>query len=155
MRLSSILLCSHGRCTIVFFHNKDVSPRMFINYRQFNKITIKKYPLLRIDDLLDKMKGAMFLSIINLQSRQHQLMTWEEDIPKTAFQTRKRHFVFLVILVGFTNTLAALMDLINKVIDHFIDLLVIIFIDNILVCSMIEVDHAKSLHIELQTLKQQ
>jgi hypothetical protein len=76
-------------CTSDFFRNKDGSWRLCIDYRQLNKAMIKnQYPLPRIDDLFDQMKGETVFSKIDLRSRYHQLQIKEEDIPKTTFKMR-------------------------------------------------------------------
>lgn len=52
-----------------------------------NKVTIKnQFPLLRIDEIFDQMKGAAVFSKIDLRSGYHQLRIKEEDIPKTVFR---------------------------------------------------------------------
>jgi hypothetical protein len=53
---------------------KDGSRRMCVDYRSLNEVTIKnKYPLPRIEDLFDQMKGAKIFSKIDLRSGYHQL----------------------------------------------------------------------------------
>ena len=75
------------------------------------------------------------------------------DVPKTAFRTRYGHYEFLVISFGLTNAPAAFMDLMNRVFRPFLDRFVIIFIDDILVYSKSEDEHAKHLRFVLQTLR--
>ena len=71
---------------ILFVKKKDGSMRLCIDYRELNKLTIKnKYPLPRIDDLFDQLKGAKFFSKTDLRSGYHQLNIKPEDIPKTTF----------------------------------------------------------------------
>ena len=82
---------------VIFIRKKDGSWRLCIDYRQLNKATIKnQYPLPRIDDLFDQMKGATVFSKIDLRSGYHQLRIKEDDIPKTAFKMRFVHYEFTV-----------------------------------------------------------
>ncbi|GJU59246.1 putative reverse transcriptase domain-containing protein [Tanacetum coccineum] len=69
--------------------------RMYIDYRELNKLTVKnRYPLPRIDDLLDQLQGSSIYSKIDLRSGYHQLRVRQQDIPKMAFQTRYGHYEF-------------------------------------------------------------
>jgi hypothetical protein len=73
---------------VLFMEKKDRTQRMCMDYRSLNEVTIKnKYPLPRIKDLFDQMKGASVFSKIDLRLGYHQLKIWESDIPKTAFHT--------------------------------------------------------------------
>nr|GEW09733.1 putative reverse transcriptase domain-containing protein [Tanacetum cinerariifolium] len=83
---------------------KDGSFRMYIDYRELNKLTVKnRYPLPRIDDLFDQLQGSSVYSKINLRSSYHQLRVREEEIPKTTFKTRYGHYEFQVMTFGLTN----------------------------------------------------
>jgi len=71
---------------VLFVKKKDDTLHLCIDYRQLNKVTVKnKYPLPRIDDLFDQLKGVRVFSNIDLRSRYHQLRIKEQDIQKTAF----------------------------------------------------------------------
>ena len=127
---------------------------MCIDYRQLNKVTINnKYPLPRIDDLFDQLQGASYFSNIDLHFGYHQLKVRECDIPKTAFQTRYGHFEFFVMYFRLTNAPAAFMDLMNRVFKQYLDIFVIVFIDDILMYFCDENDHANYLRIVFQTLR--
>ena len=120
----------------MFIQNKYDTLRMCIDYQQINKVTVKnKYPLLRIEDLFDQLKGASVFSKIDFRSRYYQLRVKDVDVTKTAFRTRYGHYEFLVMPFGLTNALTASMDLMNRVFHPYLDQFIVIFIDDILVYS--------------------
>nr|GEX47970.1 retrotransposable element Tf2 [Tanacetum cinerariifolium] len=78
---------------------------MCIDYRELNMLTIKnRYPLPRIDDLINQLQGSRYFLKIDIRSGYHQRVR-EEDIPKTAFKTRYRHFEFTIMPFVLTNAL--------------------------------------------------
>ena len=91
-----------GVLQILFAKKKDKTLLLCIDYRQLNKVTIKnRYPLPRIDDLFDQLRGARVYSKIDLRTGYHQLRVREIDIPKTTFRMRYGHFEFMPF--GLTN----------------------------------------------------
>ena len=140
---------------VLFVKKKDGTLRMCIDYRQINKVTVKnKYPLPRIEDLFDQLRGACVFSKIDLRSGYYQLRVKEVDVPKTAFRTRYGHYEFLVMPFGLTNAPAAFMDLMNRVFRPYLDQFVVVFIDDILVYSKDAQEHEHHLRIVLQTLRE-
>ena len=124
------------------------------DYRELNKLTIKnKYPLPRIDDLFDQLKGAKYFSKIDLRFGYHQLKIKPEDIPKTAFRTRYGHYEFLVMSFGLTNASAVFMNLMNRIFKEYLDKFVIVFIDDILIYSKSTEDHTEHLWTALEILR--
>nr|AAT73648.1 putative polyprotein [Oryza sativa Japonica Group] len=134
---------------------KDHTQRMCVDYRALNDVTIKnKYPLPRIDDLFDQLKGATVFSKIDLRSGYHQLRIKEEDIPKTAFTTRYGLFECTVMSFRLTNAPAFFMNLMNKVFMEYLDKFVVVFIDDILIYSQTKEEHEKHLRLALEKLRE-
>jgi ribonuclease HI len=135
---------------------KDGTKRMCIDYHTLNSMTIKnKYPLPRIEDLLDRLKKAKFFSKIDIRSGYHQMKIREQDIPKTAFTTRYGLYEFVVVSFGLTNAPAYFMNLMNKVFMEELDRFVVVFIDDILIHSETTDEHEEHLRIVLERLRQQ
>ena len=140
---------------VLFVKKKDRTMRLCIDYRELNRVTVrKKYPLPRIDDLFDQLQGAQVFSKIDLRSGYHQLKIKGEDIPKTAFRTRYGHYEFLVMPFGLTNAPTAFMDLMNRVFHEYLDCFVIVFIDDILIFSKSMEEHEEHLRIFFQILRE-
>jgi hypothetical protein len=133
---------------------KDGTQQMCVDYRSLNGVTIKnKYPLPRIEDLFDQMKGASLFSKINLRSGYHPLKIRESDIPKTAFHTRYGLYEYTVMSYGLTNAPAYFMYLMNKVFMEYLDRFAVVFIDDILIFSNMMKEHEEHLRLVLEKLR--
>jgi hypothetical protein len=140
---------------ILFVKKKDGSLRMCIDYRALNKITIKnKYPLPRIEELLDRLRQASIFSKIDLRSGYHQLRINDTDTDKTTFVTRYGSYKFLVMPFGLTNAPSVFMQLMNSVLAEYIDEFVIVFIDDILIYSNSEAEHTQHVRLVLDKLRE-
>ena len=129
---------------------KGKTLRLCIDYRQLNKVMIhNRYPLPRIDDLFDQLRGARVYFKIDLRTGYHQLRVGETNIPKTAFRTRYGHFKFTVMPFGLTNELATLMDLMHRMFQPYLDQFVVVFVDDILIYSQSKWEHEYHLRIVL------
>ena len=140
---------------ILFVRKNDGTLRSCIDYRQLNKVIVNnKYPLPKIDDLFDKMKGSKVFSKINLRLGYQQVRIKEEDIHKTAFRTRCGHYEFTVTPFSLTNALATFICLTNSVFNKYLDKFVLVFLDDILVYPKNEEEHEEHLRMLLQVLRE-
>jgi hypothetical protein len=138
-------------CPAIFVKKKDQTRRMCVDYRPLNEVTIKnKYPLPRIDILFDQLTGARVFSKIDLRSGYHQICIRPKNIPKTAFTMRYG----LVMSFGLTNAPAHFTYLMNSVFMPKLDKFVVVFIDDILIYSKNEEEHARHLRIVLMRLRE-
>jgi hypothetical protein len=129
---------------VIFVGKKDGTQRMCVDYRALNEVTIKnKYPLPRIEDLFDQLKGARVFSESDLRLGYHHLRIRPSDIAKTAFTTRYGLYEYTVMSFGLTNALAYFMYLMNEVFMEYLDKFVVVFIDDILVYSRNEEGHLR------------
>lgn len=129
--------------------------RLCVDYRALNKVTIKnKYPLPRIDDLLDTMKGATIFSKMNLRSEYHQIMIHPKDVENTAF-TRDGHYEFMAMSFDLTNVPTTFMRLMNNILRPYLEKIVDVFLDDIMIFSKNEEEHRKHLQKVLEVLRQE
>jgi hypothetical protein len=138
-------------CPALFVKKKDQSLRLCVDYRPLNAVTIKnKYPLPRINNLFDQLVGAKVFSKVDLGLGYHQIKIHSEDIPRTAFSTRYGLYEYLVMSFGLTNAPAHFMFLMSSMFIPELDKFVVVFIDDILIYSKSEEDHARHLRVILQ-----
>jgi hypothetical protein len=138
-------------CPALFVKKKDQSLRLCVDYRPLNAVTVKnKYPLPRIDILFDQFTCAKVFSKVDLRSGYYQIKIRPEDVPKTVFSTRYGLYEYLVMLFGLTSAPAHFMYLMNSVFMPELDKFVMVFIDDILIYSRSEEEHAQHLQVILQ-----
>jgi hypothetical protein len=138
-----------------FFSSEERWYAENVHEQLLNDVTIKnKYPLPRIDDQFDQLKGACIFSKIDLRSGYYQLKIRASNIPKTTFVTRYGLYEYTVMSFGLTNAHAYFMYLMNKVFMEYLDTFMVVFINDILIFSKNEEEHDEHLHLVLQKLRE-
>jgi hypothetical protein len=138
---------------VLFVEKKDGTLRMCVDFRGLNKVTTKdKFPLPRIDDLIDKLYGASVFSSLDLQSGYHQIRVAEADTKKTAFITHKGLYEYRVMPFGLCNAPSHFQRQMNQMFAHLP--YVVVYLDDILVFSKNQKEHCQHLRKVLSTLKE-
>ena len=139
---------------VLFVPKKDGRWRMCVDYRALNKQTVRdRYPLPRIDDLLDRLGKARHFTTLDLASGYHQIVVKEEDIPKTAFRTQRGHFEFVVMPFGVTNAPSTFQRMMNSLFKEDLDKFVLVYLDDILVYSSTLQEHIGHIRETLDRLR--
>jgi hypothetical protein len=133
--------------SIVLVKKKDNTLWMCIDYMALNKKMIKNYyPIPRIDELMDELRGAKCFSKIDLQSGYHHIKVREKDTPKITFRFHYGHYEFLFMPFGLTNSSATFHLCMNHVFNKKLRKFLLILFDDILIYNTTWEDHMR--HID-------
>ncbi|KAF9761555.1 Retrovirus-related Pol polyprotein from transposon opus [Nosema granulosis] len=142
LRLGIIRKIRSSYCSrIVPAQKPDGSVRMCIDYRPLNQITIKdRYPLPRIDDIIDGLSNAKIFSTLDATSGYYQIKMAEEDKHKAAFAFKGGLYEFNRMPFGLCNAPATFQRAIDQILEDFRGKFVLPYLDDIIIYSE---DHAK------------
>ena len=130
--------------------------RLCVDYRALNSVTIKnRYPIPRIDDLLDEIQGAKYFTSLDLTSGYHQIRISDEDVPKTAFRTPFGHFQFKVLIEGFDERPCDVSDSDERHFPEVSSGLVVVYLDDVLIYSKTLEEHQRHVRLVLEVLRKE
>ena len=148
-------LASPYGAPILFVPKKDGRWRMCMDYCILNKQIVKdRFPLPRINQLMDRLGRAKIFSKLDLASGYHQISIAEDSIHKTAFRTNLGHWEFNVMPFGLTIASASFQRLMNRVFKEEINVFMLVYLDDILVFSNSLEEHYEHLRVALRRLKE-
>ena len=132
----------------------DGTKRMVIDYRALNAATVRnRYPLPRVDELFDQLRGARYFSKIDLRTGYWQIRMAAEAVEKTAFTSRHGHYEWLVLPMGLTNAPAEFMRMMEETFAEALNKFILVFLDDILIYSTTLEEHERHLRAALDNLR--
>jgi RNase H-like domain found in reverse transcriptase/Reverse transcriptase (RNA-dependent DNA polymerase)/Integrase zinc binding domain/Chromo (CHRromatin Organisation MOdifier) domain/Retroviral aspartyl protease/Integrase core domain len=140
---------------VLFIRKKDGTLRCVFDYRMLNKITVRnRYPLARIDDILDSFRGAAFMTSLDLIMGYNQWQIHDTDVPKSAFTTPSGHYQWRVLPFGLTNGPAVFTRAMTELLAPYIGKFVQVYLDDICILSKTAEEHLQHIEIVLQKLRE-
>ncbi len=126
---------------------KDGGTRLCIDFRRVNEHVITdRYPLPRIDQILEELGGARYFTALDLQHGFYNLQIHKEDRPKTAFSTPDGHYEFIRLPMGLKNSPSIFQRTMNMVLQEMLGDYAFIYVDDIVIYSKSAKEHVR--HIE-------
>lgn len=129
-------------------------PRFVIDFRKINQRTpLDVYPLPRQDEIFTTLQGVMFISLFDIVKAFFQMPIKPEDRPKTTFITPHRgSYQLTLALMGYLNSPAFCQRTLDKLIEKYKWIFVMIYVDDIVVFSKSWKEHLSHIRWVLKTL---
>jgi hypothetical protein len=126
---------------------------MCVDYHGLNDKTIKdQFPIPVVEELLDELGGATLFTKLDMHFEYHQVLMHPDDMEKTSFRTHQGLFEFLVMLFGLCNAPATFQAIMNEVLHPFLQWLVLVFFDDILIYSSSWSEHLRHARLVFEKL---
>jgi hypothetical protein len=139
---------------VLFVKKKDGSLRLCTDFRLLNESTIKdKFPLPRIEEILDMVGNAKVFSKLDLLSGYFQVRIEEKDVPKTAFSTTTGHFEWVVMPFGLSNAPATFQRFMNQILQPVLGKFAMVYLDDIVIYSNSVKEHNEHIRTVLEILR--
>ncbi len=136
-----------------FVGKKDGSLRPCIDYRGLNNITVKNtYPLPLMSSGFERLQGASVFTKLDLRNAYNLVRIREGGEWKTAFNTPRGHFEYLVMPFGLSNSPAVFQALVNDVLRDMVDQFIYVYLDDVLIFSSSLQEHVQHVRRVLQRL---
>ena len=146
---------SPASAPIFFVKKKDGTLRMVMDYRGLNKVTIRnRYALPLISSLLERLSGVKYFTKLDLRGAYNLVRIRPGDEWKTAFRTRYGHFEYTVMPFGLTNAPTVFQHMANDIFRDFLDIFIIVYLDDILIYSKTQEEHEIHVRQVLQRLRE-
>lgn len=122
--------------------------RLVIDYRKLNEKTVEdKYPLPRIDEILDNLGKCVYFTTLDLAQGFHQIEMAEESIEKTAFSVNNGHYEYVRMPFGLKNAPSTFQRVMDNILREYLYKFCFVYMDDVVIFS-------KSLHDHLIHIKQ-
>jgi hypothetical protein len=138
---------------VLFVKKPGGGLRFCVDYRGLNALTVKnRYPLPLISETLDRLSSAKVFTKLDIIAAFNRIRIKEGHEHLTAFRTRQGLFEYLVMPFGLCNGPATFQSYINEALRGYLDDFCTAYLDDILIYSENELEHAEHVHKILRRL---